>query len=36
MTSVNTELFHRQFDPPPCIGRDPLCPCRDGDPCHYD
>lgn len=18
-----------------CIGRDPLCPCQDGDPCHY-
>ena len=21
--------------PAPCIGRDPLCPCRDGDTCHY-
>lgn len=20
---------------PPCIGRDPLCPCQDGDACHY-
>lgn len=19
----------------PCIGRDPLCPCQDGDSCHY-
>ena len=19
----------------PCIGRDPLCPCQDGDACHY-
>jgi len=18
-----------------CIGRDPLCPCQDGDACHY-
>lgn len=18
-----------------CHGRDPLCPCQDGDPCHY-
>lgn len=35
MTSVNAELFHRKYDPPPCIGRDPSCPCQDGDPCHY-
>lgn len=21
--------------PPPCIGSDPLCPCQDGDACHY-
>lgn len=20
---------------PPCIGGDPLCPCQDGDQCHY-
>ena len=20
---------------PPCIGKDPLCPCQDGDACHY-
>lgn len=20
---------------PPCIGHDPLCPCQDGDSCHY-
>jgi hypothetical protein len=20
---------------PPCIGNDPLCPCQDGDACHY-
>ena len=20
---------------PACIGRDPLCPCQDGDSCHY-
>lgn len=20
---------------PPCIGNDPLCPCQDGDVCHY-
>jgi hypothetical protein len=20
---------------PPCIGNDPLCPCQDGDLCHY-
>jgi hypothetical protein len=19
----------------PCIGNDPLCPCQDGDMCHY-
>lgn len=19
----------------PCIGKDPLCPCQDGDACHY-
>ncbi len=19
----------------PCIGHDPLCPCQDGDSCHY-
>jgi hypothetical protein len=19
----------------PCIGSDPLCPCQDGDACHY-
>lgn len=21
--------------PAPCIGHDPVCPCQDGDPCHY-
>ena len=21
--------------PASCIGRDPVCPCQDGDPCHY-
>ena len=21
--------------PAPCIGNDPLCPCQDGDQCHY-
>ena len=21
--------------PKPCLGRDPLCPCQDGDACHY-
>lgn len=35
MTSVNAELFHREHDPKPCVGRDPLCPCQDGDACHY-
>lgn len=20
---------------PKCIGDDPMCPCQDGDPCHY-
>lgn len=35
MTSVNAELFHREYDPKPCIGNDPLCPCQDGDVCHY-
>lgn len=24
-----------QAQPAPCIGRDPLCPCQDGDSCHY-
>jgi hypothetical protein len=36
MTSVNAELFHREYDLPPCIGKDPLCPCQDGDACHYN
>lgn len=22
-------------DDPRCIGNDPLCPCQDGDACHY-
>ncbi|HEX3539654.1 MAG TPA: hypothetical protein VHT75_04345 [Acidimicrobiales bacterium] len=21
--------------PAPCIGNDPMCPCQDGDACHY-
>jgi len=21
--------------PEPCIGKDPRCPCQDGDACHY-
>lgn len=21
--------------PVPCVGHDPLCPCQDGDLCHY-
>jgi len=21
--------------PKPCIGKDPRCPCQDGDACHY-
>lgn len=21
--------------PAPCVGKDPQCPCQDGDPCHY-
>lgn len=24
-----------QARPIPCRGRDPLCPCQDGDLCHY-
>jgi len=20
----------------PCLGKDPFCPCQDGDPCHYE
>jgi len=22
-------------EPAPCAGNDPLCPCQDGDACHY-
>jgi len=31
------ERIGRIFAPsrPPCIGNDPLCPCQDGDNCHY-
>lgn len=27
--------FYAPKDPSPCIARDPLCPCQDGDTCNY-
>lgn len=27
--------FIVRVDVAPCIGRNPHCPCQDGDPCHY-
>jgi hypothetical protein len=31
---IKARLFGYE-DPPPCIGGDRLCPCQDGDACHY-
>jgi hypothetical protein len=35
ITTAKQEGTTRSAEPQPCIGRDPLCPCRDGDVCHY-
>jgi hypothetical protein len=28
-------VTRRKSESSPCIGNDPLCPCQDGDQCHY-
>lgn len=33
--TVPTESTGASHAREPCIGRDPLCPCQDGDSCHY-
>lgn len=31
----NREVMQQALKQPTCIGKDPRCPCQDGDACHY-
>jgi hypothetical protein len=35
ITALQTELAQPEQQAEPCIGKDPRCPCQDGDACHY-
>lgn len=35
MSTAMIELWRLRTRETACIGRDPLCPCQDGDSCHY-
>jgi len=33
--AIQTVLAQPEQQAEPCIGKDPRCPCQDGDACHY-
>jgi hypothetical protein len=35
ITSLRKALEQPEQQAEPCIGKDPRCPCQDGDACHY-
>ena len=35
ITALRTALAQPEQQAKPCIGKDPRCPCQDGDACHY-
>jgi len=35
ITALREALEQPQQQAEPCIGKDPQCPCQDGDACHY-
>jgi hypothetical protein len=35
ITALKAELAQPEQQAEPCIGKDPRCPCQDGDACHY-